>query len=117
MNEQLPNRGEIWLINLDPTLGHEQGGTRPGLVISANMMNHGPADLAIVIPITTRDKRISTHVRVDPPEGGLQDVSFIKTEDVRSVSISKRFIKRWDTVEASTLQQVERNLAFLFGFS
>lgn len=107
------NRGEIWLVDLNPTLGHEQGGTRPCLVISDNMLNHGPADLAIVIPITTKDKGIASHVRLDPPEGGLREVSFIKTEDIRSVSVSERFVKRWGVIDMSTLQKVERNLGFL----
>ena len=86
---------------------------RPCLVISDDMLNHGPADLAIVLPITTRDKKIPSHVRVEPPEGGLREVSFVKTEDVRSVSISERFVKRWGAVTDSTLQEAGRRIRFL----
>lgn len=113
MNSQ-PNRGEIWIIDLNPTLGHEQRG-RPCLVISVNQLNHGPADLAIVIPITTRDREIASHVRIDAPEGGLREVSFAKTEDIRSVSISARFKERRGSVEPATVREVERNLRFLLG--
>lgn len=112
-----PNRGEIWLLDLNPTLGREQGGSRPCLVISDNMLNHGPADLAIVIPITSKDKGIASHVRVEPPEGGLREVSFVKTEDIRSVSVSERFVKRFGTIDTRTLQKVERNLGFLLQLS
>ena len=45
----LPNRGEIWLADLNPTRGHEQAGARPVLIISTNAFNHGPAGLVFVI--------------------------------------------------------------------
>ena len=46
----LPNRGEIWLADLNPTRGHEQAGVRPVLIISTNTFNHGRADLVFVLP-------------------------------------------------------------------
>ena len=81
-----PSRGEIWLVDLNPVCGHEQAGRRPALVVSVDGFNHGPAGLVIVIPITTKDKGIPLHVGVFPPEGGLNEQSFIKCEDVRSVA-------------------------------
>ena len=68
-----PLRGEIWLVDLDPTRGREQAGKRPALVVSANAFNKGPADLVVVLPITSKAKGIPLHVRVDPPEGGVKD--------------------------------------------
>jgi mRNA interferase MazF len=112
-----PSRGEIWLINLDPTLGHEQSGTRPCLVISADPLNHSPADLAIVLPLTSRERRLPSHVSVSPPEGGLRSRSFIKCEDIRSVSISRRFVRRWGSVSAGVLADVEKRLRFLLDMS
>lgn len=53
-----PVRGENWLIDLNPTRGHEQGGRRPGLVVSVDLFNKGPAGLVIVLPITTKEKGI-----------------------------------------------------------
>jgi mRNA interferase MazF len=34
-----PLRGEVWMIDLDPTRGHEQGGKRPGLIVSDDVFN------------------------------------------------------------------------------
>lgn len=81
-----PSRGEIWLVNLDPTRGREQAGSRPALIVSVDQFNHGAAQLVIVCPITSKDKKIPMHVKVFPPEANLETVSFIKCEDVRSIS-------------------------------
>jgi mRNA interferase MazF len=107
-----PSRGEIWVVGLDPVRGHQQGGRRPALVLSADAFNHGPADLVVVVPITTKDKGIPLHVRVDRPEGGIRAVSFIKCEDIRSLS-KQRLVERWGRVSAAVLQDVEDRIAIL----
>jgi mRNA interferase MazF len=107
-----PSRGEIWTVDLDPTRGHEQAGRRPALVVSIDPFNHGPAGLAVVLPVTSRAKGIPFHVRVDPPEGGLTLLSFIKCEDVRSVS-QERLIARLGVVTPQTLLSVEDRLRIL----
>jgi mRNA interferase MazF len=48
------SRGEIWLVGLDPTKGRDQSGMRPALIISVDIFNHGPAELVVVIPITSK---------------------------------------------------------------
>jgi mRNA interferase MazF len=109
-----PSRGEIWLIDLNPTRGHEQSGIRPCLVVSVDLFNQSPAGLVIVLPMTTKDKGIRSHVRVEPPEAGLKEVSFIKCEDVRSVS-AERLVNRWGAVSHNTLNDVENRLRILIG--
>ena len=107
-----PLRGEIWMLNLDPTRGHEQSGTRPALILSVDAFNAGPADLVIVLPITSRSKGVRSHVTVRPPEGGLSVVSFIKCEDVRSVS-KERLQRRVGEITATTMNEVEDKLRIL----
>ena len=80
------DRGEVWMVDFDPTKGHEQAGRRPALVISVDAFNSGPAELVIVLPITSKAKGVRSHVEVHPPEAGLTVKSFIKCEDVRSVA-------------------------------
>lgn len=109
-----PSRGEIWLVNLDPTKGREQAGSRPALIVSVDRFNHGAADLVIACPITSKAKGIPTHVQVNPPEGGLNLRSFIKCEDVRSISKS-RLINRFGAVSGHTMGEVEDRLAILLG--
>jgi mRNA interferase MazF len=107
-----PKRGEIWTVDLDPTRGHEQAGRRPALVLSANLFNQGPAGLAVVLPVTSIAKGIPFHVPVDPPEGGLAVRSYVKCEDIRSVA-SERLSKRWGTVNADTLAEIEDRIRIL----
>jgi len=106
VNSARPSRGEIWLVNLNPTRGHEQAGIRPCLIVSADMFNHGPAGLVTVIPLTTRRKKIRSHVEIRPPEAGVREVSFAKTEDIRSID-KQRLMERWGVVSRRTMQQVE----------
>ena len=49
-----PQRGEIWMVDLDPTRGHEQAGMRPALVVSTDIFNASPAEMVTVLPTTSR---------------------------------------------------------------
>ena len=104
-----PSRGEIWLVNLNPRRGHEQAGVRPGLVVSVDPFNHGPAGLVVLLPLTSIGKGIPFHVELNPPEAGVKVKSFIKCEDIRAVS-KERLIRRWGSVARSTLEAVEDRL-------
>jgi len=107
-----PLRGEIWLVDLNPARGGEQAGRRPGLVISVDLFNQGPAGLAVVIPITTREKGITFHVEIKVPEGGLTKRIFIKCEDIRSIS-KERLDQRLGRVSRNTMAAVEDRLRIL----
>ena len=97
------------MVDLNPTRGREQSGRRPALVVSADTFNSGPADLVIVVPITSRDKHVPLHVPIVAPEGGLKARSFVKCEDVRSIS-QERLVRRLGAVASTTLQDVEDRL-------
>ncbi len=109
-----PGRGEIWSVELNPAKGHEQAGKRPCLVMSVDLFNHGPAGLVVVLPITTKNKGIPFHVEIMPPEGGLKETSYIKCEDVRSLSM-ERLIDRWGTVSSEKIAMAEDRLRILMG--
>lgn len=107
-----PARGDIWCVRFDPIVGREQGGERPCLVFSDDRFNQSRAELVIVLPITRTGRGLASHVRVTPPEGGLKDVSFIKCEDIRSIS-KRRLQTRWGKVSPSTLAAVEDRVRLL----
>jgi len=107
-------RGQVWLVDLNPTRGREQAGKRPCLVISVDLFNQGASGLAIVLPMTSKHKGIPFHVEVNPPEGGLTQKSFIKCEDVRSISI-ERLSDLWGIVSPTTMIVVEDRLRILLG--
>ncbi len=109
-----PSRGEVWLVDLNPSRGHEPAGVRPGLVVSVDPFNHGPAGLVVLLPLTSVAKGIPFHVEINPPEGGVKVKSFIKCEDVRSVA-RERLSRRWGRISAPTLAAVEDRLRILLG--
>ncbi len=112
MTSPKPSRGDVCLVDLNPVRGRDQAGTRPGLIVSADPFNHGPPGLVILVPITTRERGIPLHVRVEAGEGGLRETSFAKCEDVRSVSVT-RLARRLGRVGATTLDEVEDRLRIL----
>ncbi|MHB8779420.1 MAG: type II toxin-antitoxin system PemK/MazF family toxin [Anaerolineales bacterium] len=88
-------RGEIWLVNLDPTIGSEIRKTRPAVIISSDLV--GILPLKVVVPLTNWKDRYSTAlwmVRIDPQEtNGLSKPSAADALQIRSVS-EQRLIKR-----------------------
>ena len=109
-----PSRGDVWLVNLNPTAGREQAGMRPALIVSVDIFNHGAAELVVVIPITSKAKGVPLHVEINPPEGGLSMTSYAKCEDVRSISTS-RLMRRIGNVTSLTIDAVEDRLRVLLG--
>jgi mRNA interferase MazF len=109
----LPNRGEIWLADFNPTHGQEQAGARPVLIISTNTFNHGPADLVFVLPLTHTDRHIPIHIPIDPPEGGVSVRSYIVCDALRSITTDCLGSHAWGSVSAATLRKVEDNLRIL----
>jgi mRNA interferase MazF len=114
MRPVAPSRGDVWRVDLKPTGGHEQAGVRPAVVVSVDLFNQGPAGLVVVLPLTTTARGVPLHVPVDPPEGGLRQRSFVKCEDVRSVSIV-RLVDRWGQLSARTMLLVDDRLRILLG--
>ena len=107
-----PSRGEVWLVNFDPVQGHEQGGKRPCIVLSDDLFNHGPAELLVVVPITSKQRSIPMRVQIDPPEGGLKSTSFAMPEMIRAVSL-ERLIQRWGIVSAECMNQIAESTRVL----
>jgi mRNA interferase MazF len=107
-----PARGEVWLADLNPTRGREQAGRRPVLVVSEDLFNQGPADLVIVLPITSTLRPIPSHLRISPPEGGLRVQSAVLCEAIRSIS-GDRLVSRWGRVSPGTMERVEDVLRIL----
>lgn len=94
-----PKQGEIWLFDPDPTKGREIGKkVRLGLVISSDSFNKGLSELVIIVPMTSKDKGIFSHVRFDPPDGGITLPSFAVCEQIRSIS-KNRLIKKMGIVK------------------
>ncbi len=103
----MPAQGEVWLTRFDPVEGHEQGGQRPALIISNDRFNRLPSGLCILVPTTTRDRGIPFHLRVEPPEGGLDRDSFLLCDQPRTMSTT-RLLRRLGVVDEEIVRAAQR---------
>lgn len=111
-----PIRGEVWNADLDPTRGREQAGKRPVLVVSTDGFNAGPAELAVVLPITSKGTGIPWHVRIKSGEAGLRSESYVMCEMIRSLA-RERLVKRLGEVSGAIIQEIEARLKILLELS
>jgi len=107
-----PARGEIWLADLNPTKGHKQSGLRPVLVISVDSFNSSAADLIVILPISKAFRGIPLHIEIKPKEGGLDRISYIMCDQIRTIS-KDRLDQKLGRVNPNTLRTVEDRLKIL----
>lgn len=107
-----PALGEVWYGDLDPTVGHEQAGRRPVLVVSPDAFNQSRLGLTFVVPITSNLRGLPSRVAVSPPEGGLTLPSMILCEAMRSVS-QDRLERFMGAVSRQTMEAVQDRLRIL----
>jgi mRNA interferase MazF len=109
-----PKRGELYLVDLEPIIGHEQAGRRPFLVLSILAMNRAATALTIGLPITTTPTGSALHTRIEPAESGLDRVSYAMPEMIRSVS-TERFGARLGRVPIEKVESAANLAGFLIG--
>lgn len=105
-------RGDIWLVDFNPTKGREQRGIRPALIISVNRFNNSMANKVVAMPLTSKNKGIPLDVHLPSPDGGVKKDSYIKIEDIRSIS-KERFIEKWGDISPEKLVEVEYKMKML----
>jgi len=93
-------------------VGPEQARDRPALIVSAELLNRSGADMVIVVPLTTSDRPVRSHVRIEPPEGGVEVSSSIQCEQVRAVS-SRRLRRFLGEAGEDTMSRVDYVLRLL----
>ena len=77
---------QVWWVDFGDPAGHEQGGIRPAVVVGSAVHCRFPIDMALVVPLTARDRGLDHHVRIDSRESGLSRPSWARTEDIIAVS-------------------------------
>lgn len=113
MNKLSVCRGDVWFVDLNPTIGREQSKCRPCLVISADTFNKGPAELAVIVPITSKFRPLSWLVEITPPEGGLKTVSYVISNQLRTVSLRRFSGSCLGKIGTRTFREVEQRILFL----
>jgi len=105
-------RGEVWLINLDPTIGAEIKKTRPAVMVNDDAL--GILPLKMIVPITEWKDRYAVApwmVRLEPDaENGLDKPSAADAFQVRSVA-QQRFVRRLGKLSDAAMQEITKALA------
>jgi len=102
----VPKRGEVWLVNWNPARGSEQAGKRPALIIQNDIGNE-KAPTTIVAAISSSVKLYPMNVEINPPEGGLDYPSIIKTSQIFTVA-KERLEKRLGRFDENKMDDVDR---------
>ena len=107
-------RGDIYLVSLDPTAGHEQQGTRPVLVVSPAAFNR-LTKTPVVLPITTGGNFARTAgFAVSLKEAGTKTTGVIRCDQPRALDLGARNGRRLESAPAAILDEVLAKLAPLF---
>jgi len=107
-------RGDIYLVSLDPTAGHEQQGTRPVLVVSPAAFNR-LTKTPVVLPITTGGNFARTAgFAVSLAEAGTKTTGVIRCDQPRALDLGARNGRKLESVPAAIVDEVLAKLAPLF---
>jgi mRNA interferase MazF len=110
-----PQRGEIYLVNFDPTIGSEIKKTRPALILQNDVSNqYSPITIVAAITAQFTEPLYPTEVLIKVPEGGLQVDSVALLNQIRSID-KQRLIKRLGVLESVTMEQVDKAIQISLG--
>jgi mRNA interferase MazF len=110
-----PKRGDVYLVNFDPTLGAEIRKTRPALIVQNDIANrHSPITIVAALTSQFDDPLYPTEVLVRAREGGLQADSVVLLNQLRSMD-KLRFIRRLGRLTPATMERVDRALMLSLG--
>ena len=107
-------RGDIYLVSLDPTEGHEQRGHRPVLVVSPGVFNQ-LTKVPIVLPITTGGNFARVRgFTVSLTDVGTRTTGVVRCDQPRALDLEARGGRRVETAPAAVIDEVLAKLAPLF---
>lgn len=100
------DRGEIWLVSLDPIAGHEQSGKRPVLIVSKASFNK-LTRLPVVVPVTSGENFARTAGFTVSLEGaGTKTTGVIRCDQPRAIDMAARNGKRLERIPDAVVNEV-----------
>lgn len=107
-------RGDIYLVSLDPTSGHEQKGTRPVLIVSPAAFNR-LTKTPVVLPITSGGNFARTAgFAVSLVGAGTQTTGVVRCDQPRALDLGSRRARRLESVPVAIIAEVLAKLAPIF---
>lgn len=113
--EICPKKGEVYLVNFDPTIGSEIKKTRPAVVIQNDISNkHSEVTIVSAISSADSESRYPNEVFVTKGEGGLDCDSFVLLNQIRTVD-KMRLIKKLGVFKPKTIENIDRAVEISLG--
>ncbi len=107
-------RGEIYLVSLDPTVGHEQQGTRPVLVVSPTPFNR-VTKMPVVVPITMGGDFARTKgFAVSLSGAGTETTGVIRCDQPRTLDLVSRRARKLESIPETIMDEVLARLLPIF---
>jgi mRNA-degrading endonuclease toxin of MazEF toxin-antitoxin module len=106
-------RGEIWLVSLDPTSGHEQKGRRPVLIVSPEAFNR-MARLPVVLPITSGNFARTAGFAVPLAGAGTKTTGVVRCDQPRTLDFAARGGKKLESVPDAIMDEVLARVSPIF---
>ena len=107
-------RGEIWMVGLDPTEGHEQKGHRPVLIVSPEAFNR-VTKVPVVLPITSGGKFARTAGFAVPlTDAGTKTTGIVRCDQPRALDLAARRGRKLETVPDAIVDEVLARLTPIF---
>jgi mRNA-degrading endonuclease toxin of MazEF toxin-antitoxin module len=107
-------RGEIWLVSLDPSSGHEQKGRRPVLIVSPEPFNR-IAKVPVVLPITSGGNFARAAGFAVPLTGaGTKTTGIIRCDQPRALDLAARGAKKLESIPNAIMDEVLARLSPIF---
>ncbi|MFA7707569.1 MAG: type II toxin-antitoxin system PemK/MazF family toxin [Candidatus Pacearchaeota archaeon] len=108
-------RGDIFLVNLEPIRGHEQGGVRPCLIIQNDEGNrHSP--LTIIAPLTSKlfSREFATNVFISKQDSNLDKDSTIMFNQIRTID-KRKITKKISSLNYNLMGKVDMAIKISLG--
>lgn len=102
----IPQKGDLVWMDFDPTIGHEQKGVRPAIVVSDKGFNQ-KSGLAYVCPITSTSKNYPYRIKLN----ALQVKGFVMTEHLKSIDWNTRNVKFIEKASLNIIESVKNCIA------
>jgi mRNA-degrading endonuclease toxin of MazEF toxin-antitoxin module len=107
-------RGEIWLVSLDPTSGHEQKGRRPVLIVSPEAFNR-ITKLPVVLPITSGGNFARTAGFAVPlTAAGLKTAGVVRCDQPRALDLAARGGRKLESIPDTVMDEVLARVSPIF---
>ena len=107
-------RGEIWLVALDPTAGHEQKGRRPVLIVSPEAFNR-LTQVPVVLPITSGGRFARTAgFAVSLSGAGTRTTGIVRCDQPRALDLRARQGKKLEAIPDNIMEEVLARLSPIF---